>query len=133
MNRDDFKDIISRFYAMRLIAIYWFTLDWKLCVWMGPLGMDFPLIILNKWNLPNSTSIDHNSLACCFFSQKLIFWKVWSHSYAIIYKIKVFFVLYAIKTSILRLFKLLHVLVTQQRSQRQNRECTKGYSRWKVE
>ena len=37
-------------------------------VWMGPLGMDFPLIILNKWNLPNSTSIDHNSLACCFFS-----------------------------------------------------------------
>ena len=29
-NRDYFKDI-SRFYAMRLIAIYWFTLDWKWC------------------------------------------------------------------------------------------------------
>ena len=32
-----------------------------------PLGMDFLLLIIDKSNLPNSTSIDHNSLACCFF------------------------------------------------------------------
>ena len=58
-----------------------------LFAWMIPQGMHFLLILLNKPNLPQSASIDHNSLACCFIP---IFWHVWRHRNALFYESKVF-------------------------------------------
>ena len=55
--------------------------------------MDYVLIIYHALNLPNNASIDHHSLACYFFSKKLILWKVCRHCYAMIYKSKVLFYL----------------------------------------
>ena len=95
--------------AICLIIFHYFTLCWKCRFYRvneTTLTQHLLLVLLNKPNLLNSACIDHD-ICILFFAN---YWKVWRHRYALFHESRVFFLLYATKTSALQRFNLLHVV-----------------------